>query len=90
MRTLRSSRVASHRDAEEGSLDAELHLTPEPTVNQPPVAHVGGPYAGNEGSPITMSAAARWSTGTRRVRARVRDRHDYGWREYRKTVTISW
>jgi hypothetical protein len=38
----------------------------------------------------TTTCPARWSSGSRTIRARVRDRHDYGWREYRTTVTIHW
>ena len=33
---------------------------------------------------------ARWSSGTRTIRARVRDRYDYAHSEYRTTVTIHW
>jgi PKD repeat protein len=41
------------------------------------------------GTASSLSCPERWTPGTRNVRARVRDRHDYGWREYQKTISIT-
>jgi PKD repeat protein len=37
----------------------------------------------------SMSCPATWTTGTHNVRARVRDRWDYGHREYSKVISVT-